>query len=89
MCWKTECAGCGKATWSGCGKHITSALEGVPIADRCAGWETGKCPGKAASIVLPCGVCGLHLQAESAEEMVAVTNAHLECSPSCKPQEQQ
>ena len=24
--------------------HIQSALAGVAEADRCAGWETGKCP---------------------------------------------
>jgi len=24
--------------------HIDSALMGVPEADRCVGWKTGKCP---------------------------------------------
>ena len=35
MCSMVRCGGCGKATWSGCGLHIESALAGVPgSADR-------------------------------------------------------
>lgn len=35
MCHQRKCGTCGKPTWFGCGKHIDSALEGVPNADRC------------------------------------------------------
>ena len=42
-CFKCKCSGCGKFTWQGCGMHISSALAGVPEADRCAGWQTGQC----------------------------------------------
>ena len=35
MCHRTTCGTCGKATWQGCGYHIDSALEGVPIEQRC------------------------------------------------------
>ena len=44
MCRKVTCKSCKKATWAGCGMHIAAALQGVPIPDRCPGWETGKCP---------------------------------------------
>ena len=47
MCFKVSCSACGKATWAGCGAHITSALAGVPEAERCPGWKTGKCSGGA------------------------------------------
>ena len=29
MCHKTTCSKCNKPTWSGCGKHVESALGGV------------------------------------------------------------
>lgn len=45
MCMKTKCGGCGKWTWSGCGRHKDSALSGVPETERCAGWQTGVCKG--------------------------------------------
>lgn len=35
MCYRTECPDCHKPTWAGCGKHIESALAGVPIDERC------------------------------------------------------
>lgn len=35
MCHRTTCKTCGKATWSGCGQHIESALKGVPKDQRC------------------------------------------------------
>lgn len=47
MCHKVNCSTCKKATWSGCGMHIQSALQGVPEEDRCAGWKTGRCPDAA------------------------------------------
>lgn len=43
MCSRVRCRNCGKATWSGCGFHIESALRGVAEADRCPGWKNGKC----------------------------------------------
>ena len=51
MCFKVQCPTCHKATWQGCGKHIESALHGVPMYDRCQGWPTGKCSGAAGSKV--------------------------------------
>lgn len=36
MCFKSQCETCGKPTWAGCGRHIDSALSGVPIEERCA-----------------------------------------------------
>ena len=35
MCQRVTCSKCGKYTWSGCGRHIESALAGVPPAQRC------------------------------------------------------
>ncbi|PZR05590.1 MAG: hypothetical protein DI536_32040 [Archangium gephyra] len=35
MCYRTTCPKCQKATWGGCGRHIESALAGVPQAERC------------------------------------------------------
>ena len=43
MCRKVTCPTCSKATWSGCGLHIDSALSGVDLTDRCLGWKTGVC----------------------------------------------
>ena len=46
MCRAVSCHQCGLTTWAGCGLHIESALNNVPIKDRCSGWETGRCNGK-------------------------------------------
>ncbi|KAL6068417.1 Metallothionein [Balamuthia mandrillaris] len=35
MCYQTKCGKCGKITWGGCGRHIESALRGVPEEQRC------------------------------------------------------
>ena len=35
MCYATKCGSCGKTTWGGCGRHVDSALRGVPEAQRC------------------------------------------------------
>ena len=35
MCSRSTCSKCSKPTWAGCGRHIESALAGVPEADRC------------------------------------------------------
>jgi len=40
---KITCTTCKKPTWTGCGRHIDSALQGVAVGDRCAGWKEGKC----------------------------------------------
>lgn len=53
MCMKTSCRECGKPTWAGCGRHIESALRGIPEADRCPGWKSGRCPGKTESAYVP------------------------------------
>ena len=37
MCIKVTCKICKKPTWSGCSEHIEEALDGIAIADRCAG----------------------------------------------------
>ncbi|KAL7411837.1 hypothetical protein BDY24DRAFT_416750 [Mrakia frigida] len=49
MCYPTTCSICKLKTWAGCGKHIETALAGVPETERCAGWKTGKCPGVQAA----------------------------------------
>ena len=36
MCHKYTCRKCSKPSWWGCGRHIDSALCGVPVEDRCA-----------------------------------------------------
>ncbi|PTW91236.1 hypothetical protein C8A06_0955 [Microbacteriaceae bacterium MWH-Ta3] len=36
MCSPITCADCGKASWTGCGQHVESALAGVATEDRCA-----------------------------------------------------
>ncbi len=36
MCVRVTCDRCSKPTWSGCGEHIETALEGVPAAERCS-----------------------------------------------------
>jgi len=41
MCQRVSCSKCGKPTWAGCGRHIESALQGVPAAERCKCRETG------------------------------------------------
>jgi len=51
MCRKIQCPTCNKASWAGCGKHITSALKGVAVVDRCHGWATGTCTSASASTV--------------------------------------
>lgn len=35
MCSPITCTTCGKTTWTGCGQHIDSALEGIAAQDRC------------------------------------------------------
>ncbi|KAI9021047.1 hypothetical protein DFJ74DRAFT_111951 [Hyaloraphidium curvatum] len=35
MCSRARCRACGKTTWSGCGRHVTQVLQGVPKDQRC------------------------------------------------------
>jgi hypothetical protein len=37
MCHAVTCKTCTKPTWAGCGRHVESALAGVPTSDRCPG----------------------------------------------------
>eukprot|EP01115_Flamella_aegyptia_P001091 TRINITY_DN11684_c2_g1_i1.p1 TRINITY_DN11684_c2_g1~~TRINITY_DN11684_c2_g1_i1.p1 ORF type:complete len:53 (-),score=1.95 TRINITY_DN11684_c2_g1_i1:235-393(-) len=46
MCYQVECNYCGKPTWSGCGRHIESALKNVSVDKRCQGWKDKNCPEK-------------------------------------------
>mmetsp|Transcript_925 Transcript_925/g.1495 ORF Transcript_925/g.1495 Transcript_925/m.1495 type:complete len:86 (+) Transcript_925:57-314(+) len=41
MCYKVNCKDCKQYTWSGCGRHIKSALSGVEESDRCINWKLG------------------------------------------------
>jgi len=36
MCQRVVCAGCGGATYRGCGNHVEQVLAGVPQAERCS-----------------------------------------------------
>eukprot|EP00978_Attheya_sp_CCMP212_P007330 scaffold17034_cov33-Attheya_sp.AAC.1 len=48
MCRKVSCSSCGKATWAGCGMHVSMALSGTQEKDRCSNWKGGSsrpCPG--------------------------------------------
>jgi hypothetical protein len=47
MCHATTCRSCGLTTYAGCGRHIDSALHGVPEEKRCLGWASAgpRCPG--------------------------------------------
>ena len=42
MCHAVTCRTCGKATWAGCGRHVDTALAGVPRASRCPGHATSE-----------------------------------------------
>ncbi|KAI0829979.1 hypothetical protein F5Y06DRAFT_282506 [Hypoxylon sp. FL0890] len=35
MCMKATCGTCGKATWFGCGNHISTVLDQIPSQDLC------------------------------------------------------
>jgi len=41
MCSKIACRNCGKATWVGCGMHVSSALRGISNEQRCSNWTKG------------------------------------------------
>lgn len=50
MCRKVNCSNCSKPTWTGCGRHIESAIGGIPEEARCASWRggLGSCKGEVA-----------------------------------------
>lgn len=35
MCSPATCRSCGKATYSGCGQHVSQVMKGVPSRERC------------------------------------------------------
>ncbi len=35
MCQRVTCRTCGKATYQGCGRHVSQVLAGVPQSQRC------------------------------------------------------
>ena len=39
MCQKVTCRKCQKATWSGCGQHVSQVMKGVPQSERCQGHQ--------------------------------------------------
>ena len=45
MCYKVDCRTCGKATWAGCGMHVSCALSGIEEKDRCPNWKKGASGG--------------------------------------------
>ena len=36
VCSRTTCRTCGKASYSGCGRHVEQVLAGIPQSQRCA-----------------------------------------------------
>jgi hypothetical protein len=42
MCSQVRCEGCGKPTWTGCGRHVEQALANVPREQRCTCRETAQ-----------------------------------------------
>lgn len=40
MCRRVSCKTCGKATYTGCGRHVDKVLAGVPASARCTGHES-------------------------------------------------
>ncbi len=35
MCRPTTCRTCRKASWAGCGQHVSQVMRGVAASDRC------------------------------------------------------
>ncbi|HEY1908134.1 MAG TPA: hypothetical protein VGG91_18945 [Myxococcaceae bacterium] len=50
MCTRVTCRACGKATYSGCGRHVEEVLRGVPPDARCR-CEPVKPSGLLASLL--------------------------------------
>ncbi|KAL2282779.1 hypothetical protein FJTKL_10394 [Diaporthe vaccinii] len=57
MCMGATCPDCSKKSWRGCGKHIPSALSGVPEDEWCACEPKVEVDGKsyphAARVAIP------------------------------------
>ncbi|ORY69436.1 hypothetical protein BCR35DRAFT_308022 [Leucosporidium creatinivorum] len=53
MCMPATCPTCNKTTWRGCGKHIASVMDKVPVEERCqcprAGAGTAPAAARASS----------------------------------------
>ena len=46
MCTKITCRKCGKASWSGCGQHVSQVMKGIPKSEQCQGHQNDlKKPG--------------------------------------------
>jgi len=50
MCTRVTCRACGKATYSGCGRHVEEVLRGVPPEQRCR-CEAAKPTGLLAALI--------------------------------------
>lgn len=51
MCQKVTCRKCQKATWSGCGQHVSQVMKGIPQSERCQGHQNDpKEPGFLARL---------------------------------------
>jgi len=50
MCTRVTCRICGKATFSGCGRHVESVLGGVPAEQRCR-CEPSSQPGLLSALL--------------------------------------
>jgi len=49
MCSRVDCRNCGKASWVGCGMHVSCVMWGIPEEERCPNWKKGAsypCGGK-------------------------------------------
>ncbi|KAF3769678.1 hypothetical protein M406DRAFT_247507 [Cryphonectria parasitica EP155] len=63
MCMSASCPDCSKKSWRGCGRHIPSAMSGVPEEEWCTCEPRveleGKSYPKAARVAAPGFVSGL------------------------------
>jgi hypothetical protein len=50
MCTKTKCRKCGKASWSGCGQHVSEVMRGIPKSQQCQGHANDPKEPKAAGL---------------------------------------
>mmetsp|Transcript_30271 Transcript_30271/g.73689 ORF Transcript_30271/g.73689 Transcript_30271/m.73689 type:complete len:168 (-) Transcript_30271:62-565(-) len=80
MCWPDKCKSCGKTTWSGCGLHIDKAMEGVPMKDRCDGWEVGSCPKRMSQspLIGSCKYCEIGMTASTQLKLCEILIYHMQ-----------
>jgi hypothetical protein len=57
MCSRTVCRTCRKITWSGCGRHVASVMQGVRPEDRCTCGQTKQASSSNSAIDCKDGVC--------------------------------